>query len=329
MAPRGVADRRLHVGRVDITFDSGGQQVAGWFYAPDGAGPEPWSCVVMGHGFAAVKEARLDAFAERFAEAGLACLVFDYRHFGASGGQPRQVINIRKQQEDWRAAIAYARTRSDVDRGRVALWGTSFGGGHVLDVAKKDHGIAAAVLHLPLVDSLAAAKGEGLGQSLRLGLAGLRDELRRLLRRPPHLIPVVGPPGTLAVMTTPEAEPGYLSIVRDAPSWQNTVAARIALEMALFRPGRKTASVSCPSLFVVGMHDTVTPPEATLRTALRTPGARLMGLPTGHFDAYLGDAFEEAVTAEAAFLVQHLAPAGRRAAGSASEAIPAAWSRGA
>jgi len=317
------------VGREDITFESGGQPIAGWFYAPDGAEPGPWPCVVMGHGFAAVKEARLDAFAERFAAAGMACVVFDYRHFGGSGGEPRQVINIGRQQADWRAAIAYARSRSDVDRSLIALWGTSFGGGHVLDIAKRDHSIAAVVLHLPLVDSLAAAKGEGLGQSLRLGVAGLRDELRRLLRRPPYLIRVVGPPGTMAVMTTPEAEPGYLSIVREAPTWRNVVAARITVEMALFRPGRTTSRVSCPSLFVVGMRDTVTPPIATLQTALRTLGARVMGLPTGHFDAYLGDAFEEAVRAEAAFLVEHLAPARPREAASASGAIPAAWSRGA
>ncbi|HLB22902.1 MAG TPA: alpha/beta hydrolase [Dehalococcoidia bacterium] len=292
--------------REEITFESGGQRIAAWFYRPDGEGTRPWPCVVIGHGFAAVKEARLDAFAERFAAAGLACLVFDYRHFGASAGEPRQVISIGKQQADWRAAISYARGQRDVDPGRIALWGTSFGGGHVLQILKRDRGIAAAVLHLPLVDSLAAAKGEGLRQTLRLGIAGLRDEARRLLRRAPYYIRVVGPPGAMAVMTTPEAEPGYLSIVRGAPSWRNIVAARIVVEMALFRPGRTTKKIACPTLFVVGTRDTVTPPMATIQTAMRTPGARIMGVPTGHFEAYLGGAFEEAVRAEAAFLSEHL-----------------------
>ena len=59
---------------------------------PEGAGPHP--CVVMAHGFSAVREQRLDAYAERFAAAGLAVLVFDYRHFGASQGEPRQLLSI-------------------------------------------------------------------------------------------------------------------------------------------------------------------------------------------------------------------------------------------
>ena len=46
----------------------------------------------MAHGFSGVREQRLDAYAERFAQAGLAVLVFDYRHFGASGGEPRQLL---------------------------------------------------------------------------------------------------------------------------------------------------------------------------------------------------------------------------------------------
>ena len=316
--------------REDISFTSGGERIAGWFYTPDDVSDDaeapPWPCVVMGHGFAAVKEAQLDAFAERFASAGLACLVFDYRNFGASDGEPRQVINIRRQQADWRAAIAHARGRGDVDRGRLALWATSFGGAHVIEILKRDHDFAAAVLHFPFVDSLAAAQGEGLRQSLRIGLAGLRDEARRLLRRPPHNNPVVGPPGTKAAMTTPESEPGYLSIVRRAPSWRNIVAARIVIEMALFRPGRSTRGITSPTLFVAGMRDTVTPPGATIATAMRTPGARLMALPTGHFDAYLGAAFEEAVSAEAAFLTVHLAPRGVGVAAWPADAIPAASS---
>jgi len=305
--------------RADVTFESAGAAISAWFYAPSSDARAPWPCVVMGHGFAAVKEARLDAFAERFAEAGLACLVFDYRHFGGSGGEPRQVIDIGRQQEDWRSALVQARSRADVDRERIALWGTSFGGGHVLEVASRDPGIRAAVLHMPFVDSLASAKEEGVQAALRLGAAGLLDAWRRARRRAPYVIPVVGRPGSLAVMTQPEAEPGYLSIVTKAPSWRNAVAARIVLEMLLFRPGRRASNAACPLLFVVGTRDTITPPLATLAAALRAPQAEIITLPIGHFAAYRGGWFERASDAETAFLARHLeAPVSSAEAGRGS-----------
>ena len=75
-----------------------------------------------------MREQRLDAFAERFAAAGLAALVFDYRHFGASEGEPRQLLDVKRQLTDWRSAVAYARGLAGVDGDRVAVWGTSFSG---------------------------------------------------------------------------------------------------------------------------------------------------------------------------------------------------------
>ena len=47
---------------------------------------------VMAHGLGGVRQMRLDAFAERFSSAGYRCLVFDYRHFGAGAGEPRQLL---------------------------------------------------------------------------------------------------------------------------------------------------------------------------------------------------------------------------------------------
>jgi hypothetical protein len=43
--------------------------------------------MVMAHDFSATKELRLPAYAERFCAAGIGVLLFDYRHFGASGGE--------------------------------------------------------------------------------------------------------------------------------------------------------------------------------------------------------------------------------------------------
>src|SRR5947209_8196715 len=98
--------------RSDVTFDSWGERCAAWLYRPDASEPRP--CVVLGHGWSGVREQALDRYAERFAAAGLAALVFDYRHFGASEGEPRQLLDIRRQLADWAAAISYARTLDGV-----------------------------------------------------------------------------------------------------------------------------------------------------------------------------------------------------------------------
>ncbi|MEA2391854.1 MAG: uncharacterized protein QOK31_1963 [Solirubrobacteraceae bacterium] len=291
--------------RTEITFDSSGERCAAWLYRPDGAAPTaPW--VVLAHGWAGTRDARLDAFAERFVAAGLGALVFDYRHFGASEGEPRQLLDIRRQLADWSAAIAYVRGLEGVDPERVALWGTSFGGGHVITSAAGDSRLAAVVAHVPFADGLRNLPRLGASLVVRLVLAGLRDQLGALLRRPPHMMPAVGPPGSLGVMTSPDAEPGYLRIVPAGSRWRNETAARIALRIASYRPGRKAKSIRCPILFAIADDDAVTPPEFALDAAAAAPRSEVKRYPGGHFDLYVGEGFERSVADETEFLTRHL-----------------------
>lgn len=106
--------------RADVWFPSGGQRCAGWLYLPMGlTGKAP--CVVMAHGTTGTMKFGLARYAQRFAAAGFAVLVFDYRHFGASDGWPRQLIRVGRQVADWRAAVRFARTLPQVDSDRVAF----------------------------------------------------------------------------------------------------------------------------------------------------------------------------------------------------------------
>src|SRR5690349_8240364 len=114
--------------RHDVWFTSGEDTCAAWLHLPTGVTSPP--VVILGHGLGATRDMRLDAFAERFAAAGLAALSFTYRHFGDSGGRPRQLLSINRQLADWDAAIAHAKDRRDLDGTRIAVWGSSFGGGH-------------------------------------------------------------------------------------------------------------------------------------------------------------------------------------------------------
>ncbi|MEA2420927.1 MAG: uncharacterized protein QOF55_26, partial [Thermoleophilaceae bacterium] len=284
---RGGMDRR------DVTFDSGGERCAAWLYTPDTPGPHP--IVVMAHGFGAVRAARLWAFAERFAAAGLAALVFDYRYFGDSGGEPRQLLDVSRQLDDWRAAIAFARSLDGVDPERVAAWGSSFGGGHVAVLAAEDRRLAAAVSQGPFLDGLWALRAAGPMNIVRLTVAGLRDEARRLRGRPPYMIPIVAPPGKLAAMNSPDADPGYRAMFSPDDEFRNEVAGRIGLRVGLYRPIRFAARVACPWLVCVCDRDVVTPPQPALKAASRAPRSEVRRYAVQHFDIYVGDTFERVV----------------------------------
>src|SRR5947209_15510866 len=189
--------------RHDTTFLSEGTACAAWLYRPEGAENPP--IVVLAHGFAAFRELRLDAYAARFAQAGYAALVFDYRHWGASEGQPRRILDVAKQQADWRAAIAYARSLDNVDTTRVVGWGSSFGGGHVLNLAARDHDLAAAIVQVPHVTGPASAFSQSPKLVARLIAAGLRDQVGAWFGRPPYRVKSIGRPGEVAMMTSPRA----------------------------------------------------------------------------------------------------------------------------
>jgi uncharacterized protein len=285
-----------------VTFDSGGERCAAWLYRPQ----EATACVVLAHGWTGVREQRLDAYAERFAGAGLAALVFDYRHFGASDGEPRSLLDIRRQLADWRAAVTYARGLESIDPWRIALWGTSFSGGHVIEVAAQDPPIAAVVAQVPFVDGLLNLLRMGPRHALRLTVEGLRDQAGALAGRAPHMVASVGPPGSTAVMNSPDAEPGFRALNPPGLSWPNEAAARVLLRVGSYRPTRKAARVRCPILFALADDDVVTPADVAAKAAARAPQAEVRHYPGGHFDPYVGELFERVVREETEFLVSHL-----------------------
>ena len=285
-------------------FQSRDLRCAAWVYRPDADGPLP--LVVMAHGFSGTREMRLDAYAERFAQEGIAALVFDFRHFGASAGEPRQLLDIRKQQEDYEAAIAYARVLEWVDADRIALFGSSFSGGHVLAVGARDHRLRAIVSQCPFTDGLATLPKLGVANVVRGAVAGLRDQLGALVGRAPYYVPVTGEPGSFAVMTTPDSKRGIEAMVPAETRWENRVAARILVWIGLYRPGRQTARITCPVLVCACEGDALAPATRTAALASKAPRAEVKRYPFGHFDIYVGEPFEQAVGDQAAFLKRHL-----------------------
>ncbi len=295
--------------REDVRFVSGGDRISAWLYRPATGGPAP--LLVMAHGLGAVRTMRLDAYAERFGAAGYACLVFDYRNFGDRGGRPRQVLDVDMQLADWAAAVAYAHTLDGVDQRRIALWGTSFGGGHVIASAARLPGIAAAVAQCPFTDGLASARTiTDPRATARIVALAVRDAVAGRLGRPPVMVATAGRPGEAALLNTPDAYEGYLRLVPNGARLTNEVAARIALQVMTYRPGRSAAKIGRPILFCVCEFDSVAPAAATLRYAARAPRGEIKSYPEGHFDIYVGAAFERVVADQIAFLDEHLQASG-------------------
>lgn len=311
-----------------VSFDSGGVRCAGVhlpgqgdaFADEDGRRP----CVVLGHGLGGTVDSGLLAFAERFAAAGLDALAFDYRHFGSSDGEPRQLLSIPRQLADYAAAIAFARSLESVDEERIVVWGSSYAGGHVVPVAVADGRAAAVIAQVPAMDGAVAvlniARYAGPGQLARLVLAGVRDLAASLRGRPPVTIPTVGPPGSLGAMTTPDAEPGYRAIA--GASWRNELAARVMLSAGSYRPGLQADRLPCPILVQIADHDSVAPVKAAQDAAWRATGrAEVRTYPIGHFDIYTGEPFERAIAHQLHFLRRHVGDAGVRFSGNRSSTL--------
>ena len=295
-----------------IGFDSHGTRCEAWYLRAvndELTTSRGRPCVVMAHGFGATRDAGLLPFAEHFAAAGADVLVFDYRGFGTSAGDVRQDVDHRRHREDYHAAILTARGRRGVDPTRVALWGSSYSGGHVIAVAAQDQGIAAVISQGAAMDGLAAlfmVRGQsGTGKALALTGAGLRDLGRALRRKDAELVPIVGPPGSAAVISAPGAEDGYRAIM--GPTFRNEMRGRGILRIARNRPVTKAADVTCPVLVVVAEQDNIAPVRSVRKVAARIPRSETLSFPVGHFDIYVGEVFERSVRAQVEFLRRTLA----------------------
>lgn len=285
-------------------FTSEGIRCVGTLYLPQAIDRPP--VVVMGHGLAAQRDFHLEPFAKRFVERGLAVFTFDYRHWGESDGEPRHLLLPRRQLQDWRAALAHARGLQQVDGERLGIWGSSFGGAHVIHVAAEDHGIRAVVSQVLAADTLSAVRGFGPGYMVKSTTLALMDSLRGLLGLAPLYMPVVGRPGETAVLNTAECWEGYLGLVPEDSPWQNRIAARSVLHLPFYRAIKVAHRVTAPTLLMGGVDDSLVAIEDIRSLAGRLPGAELREYPCNHFAPYYPPMFETFVAAQGEFLASHL-----------------------
>lgn len=296
--------------RTDIAFRTeDGVILRGWHYRP-GNGSGPWATIVMAHGYSAVKEMDLDRFAEVFAAAGLAAIVFDNRNFGASDGEPRQEIRPWQQIDDYRDAISFAQSLPETDAERIGVWGTSYSGGHAIVLGAIDRRIKCVVSQVPLISGRRAAR-RLIRADLIAGVERMcaEDRRNRYNGEAPSMIPVVSPdPAGPAVLPTADAWQWFHETGKTrAPAWRNEVTVRSVELFLAYEPATYIAYVSpTPLLLVVGLGDHLTVAEEALAAyeqALHPK--KLVTLKGGHFDA-CGAEFDTASAAARDWFVEQL-----------------------
>ncbi|MEA2773293.1 MAG: uncharacterized protein QOD93_6255 [Acetobacteraceae bacterium] len=286
-----------------------GLTLRGWHYLPGGSsGKLP--TVIMAHGFSAVKEMYLDRYAERFAEAGLASVVFDNRNFGASDGEPRQEIDPWLQIRDYRDAISFAETMDETDSGRIGIWGSSYSGGHVLVVGAIDRRVRCVVSQVPIISG-----HDNVRRLVRADhIAGFQrmfeaDRRARFAGKPPAMVPVVSEdPAGPAALATPDSWTWFTETARTrAPAWKNEVTLRSVEMLSEYEPGNYISYISpTPLLMIVALSDHLTVADAALSAYQRALFPKqLATLKGGHFDAYVAE-FAQSSGVAASWFVQHL-----------------------
>ncbi|MHB8694565.1 MAG: alpha/beta hydrolase [Solirubrobacteraceae bacterium] len=299
--------------REDIEFVSGGVTLRGWFFTPDDTvGEVP--CVVLAHGFAAVKEMHLDDYAEVFRAAGLGCLAYDHPGFGASDvavGKPRQEIDPWEQIRGFQDAITYAQGRPEVDAARIGVWGSSYAAAHAYVVAAIDRRVKAVCGQVPLISGRrnfeTLVRVDFWAATWDLLAA---DRLARAQGADPIMLPVVHEnPLEQSALPTPDSYEWFTRTAAErAPAFVNEVTVRTLEYFQGYEPGEYLKRISpTPLLMVVAPLDRLAPGEwacAAYETAAQPK--KIVLLQSGHFDAYTGEGFAVSSAAARDWFVAHL-----------------------
>jgi len=293
----------------DVMFKSGETFSAAWFLVPERThSGERVPAVAMAHGFGAVKEMYLEPFGRRFAAAGIAALVFDYRGFGGSGGEPRQRVLPHDQMEDYRNALTWLSLQPEIDADRLGVWGTSFSGGHVIQVGAHDPRVKAVVSQAGAMDLYQITRAAaGPDQFTRLQQMTVQERIRHALEGGERYVLNTARPGE-GFALQPDQDSYDFAHGAGAATWRNEIAMSSLEALLEHAPGRFIDLVAPrPLLMILARNDAITPPES-IRDAFSKAGEpkRLLEIDGGHYAIYTGRGADEAGLAATEWFTQHL-----------------------
>lgn len=297
-----------------LPFKSEGLTCAGKLYLPDDRSRD-LPCVVLVNGFTGTSDWILPDFAKRFAEAGFAVYIFDYRYFGLSEGEPRYIVNLKKQRIDLRNAISMLRRQNAINAKKIILWGTSLGGSHVVHIASQDPEIAAVIGNVPGIDVIKGSNTKGKAKaanasnwdivttSVKLFIAVISDLGRSLFNLSPKYLKVYGKAGE-AIFTDPAQADRFKRVETQSPLWQNKVAARSLFQLPIYKEGT-IERIKVPIFVAIATKDVEVNAEYLKTKFSKAANAEIKEYPYDHFSLYHDKGFEETVSDQVAFLKRH------------------------
>ncbi|WGS19209.1 MULTISPECIES: alpha/beta hydrolase [unclassified Bradyrhizobium] len=246
--------------------------------------------IVMAPGMSGVKEGSIYKYAEFFARGGFVVLAYDNINFGESEGEPRQEADPVLQRRGYRDAITFLSLRPEVDGGRIGIWGTSYSGGHVLEVAAHDRRVKCVVSQ--------SGFSSGFQNFLRRVQPQQRNEVlaaqdadreaRFLGQKPATIKAVSDDPAEPCAMPGQAAYSYFMDQAKQAPNWKNELTLRSldllrGLENGAFTP----YIMPTPLLMILSLDDELVPPDLSLRAyeAALQP-KKLVLVPGNHFVPY-------------------------------------------
>ena len=281
----------------DVEFMSQGVTLRGWLYIPEGEGPHP--AVVVAHsGLTGVKEGFLHHdFPGVIAGGGFIVVVYDHPTLGASDGLPRGDLDPIAQQRAYRDAITFLLDRSDVDADRVGIWGTSYSGGHVLEVAASDRRIKAVVAQVPTISGRRNTANRHTPEVLaELRHQWAEDRLNTFRGGEPMRMQPL-PDVNMFSSLPPEC----------SVNWRNQVTIRTMEMYAEYEPAANIDKIGPTALcMIICDQDAMTSTEdevAAFERALEPKS--LVVLPGGHHVVYFEE-FERASAAARDWFIEHL-----------------------
>ena len=295
-----------------------GTTISGWLYAVDGPAP----AIIMSHGvhvlfpvgiiyahryiqFNCVKEMTLPDVAETFHSSGYNVLLYDARSVGASGGQPRNLLDPLQMAEDLSDIYTYVAGLPSVDAGSIVLWGMSFGGAISATSAAIDRRPKAIVMVCPLFSYVKPHKADKAYSQL------IRDRVSQIRGNEPFsLAPFTtkgdnpigfggagGPGGIEAYNLTKAASALGHSDFRDRITLQTYQ------KLAMFRPMEYLDMIRVPVMIVIPELDDISPPEEQREAFARIKSRKkeYWAQDKGHFNITTGTGSKEMVAATIAF----------------------------
>ena len=268
---------------VRLTFASGGDDLVGDLYLPDG---HPVAAVVTTGPLTSVKEQATGAYARALAERGFAALAFDHRTFGESAGQPRQFENPLQKATDVSAAVTALATDERTRHLRVAAVGVCAGGGYMARAVADDPRICAFAGVAGYYSDAAAFAASSPQADVAAIERGVAAERHWRETGEAETIPAVGPDGGDVAMPLPEAYDYYGTPRGAVDNYTNGFAVQSLAYTTSFDAQEAAPRIRVPFLLVHSEHALVPPLARLFYAAVATPKSELWLESEGQIDFY-------------------------------------------